>query len=152
MNTNVGEEELTEEQQAVAAVKAKAERGEELTVADLKLLMPITFDEEGNLQVRVSKRATATVRELNGQESMRADAMLPGQSSTNAELKYKTYALFALVKLVIDGAIVPLPPVDKAGVNVGARAKAMNAAEIEALGQAYFFHFMMPADPEELKN
>lgn len=131
-------------------IEEKVERGEDLTLGELKLFIPARWTDGGQLEVQLSKRCNVVMRDLNGQETMRADAMLG--SNTNTELKFKTYALMALTKCTINGETKALPAVDKAGVQVGARAMLFNAREAKMLADSYAFYFMAPVEEEDLKN
>jgi len=141
---------ITVDPDEIDRLRKKVEGGEDLTLTEFRSLMPARINDEGQLEIQLSDRAFAIVRRLNGQESMKCDALIG--DSTNADLKFKTYALYGLTKLIIDGKEKMLAPVDRAGMNVGVRGTLMDALEAKSLGEAFAMFFMTPMEASALKN
>lgn len=121
-----------------------------LTPDDIRKIMPAELD--GNkLTVALDGNGNkAVIHELGGQESLIADKMIG--DSTNTDLKYKTYALVGLDKLVFGGQEVVLPP-PTSDFAVGRRAAAFkHSRHLMQLARAYSLYFDTPMSEGELKN
>jgi hypothetical protein len=109
------------------------------------------YDASGNMIVKLSERATATIRELDGHESIIADAY--ASASMSGLVILKLYALISIQTLTIDGAKVILPPAMKNLIECYNRAKKLSSRELTVLMETYTVEFMgAPLDEAELKN
>jgi hypothetical protein len=111
---------------------------------------PKEYDEKGDLIVELSPRAVATIRELNGRESLGVDKMAGG--SLSSILIGKLYGLLGLRSLKIDGKAVELRD-SSSDLNVNFRAQYLTGRELLVLAEAYAGEFMSdPFDEDALKN
>jgi hypothetical protein len=108
------------------------------------------YDDQGNLKVRLSSRAVATLKQLDGFQSIKADKMLTG-TELGSMAMFKIYALFALQSLTIGGVIQALPPTAN-DLQVYRRASLMSDTELIALSSEYVNEFMIGASEDDLKN
>jgi hypothetical protein len=112
---------------------------------------PKEYDANGNLVVKLSGRATATIRELNGHESLVADSYMGSAVSPLAIAK--VYALLAIQSLTMNGQPYPLQSGMKNLAGCFQRAKVFTARELLSLMDAYANEYMSaPTDEETLKN
>jgi hypothetical protein len=112
---------------------------------------PKEYDTAGDLKVVIGPKAVAWIHELNGFESLKADAMVGGTPTPMVIMKL--YALFSVTRLERNGIPVILPPT-KNDLEVWARAKSFTGRELMVLLDAYANEFMgSPTDDgEALKN
>jgi hypothetical protein len=111
--------------------------------------IPVELDAEGNTVVKLSDRASATIKELNGFQSIQIDQMLPPEA--NGMLMTKLYALYALKSLTINGEVIPQRARNDAEIK--AVAKRLTQREMFALMAAYAQEFMgNPLTSEEIKK
>ena len=112
---------------------------------------PKEYDANGNLVVKLSDRATATIRELNGHESLVADSYMGSAVSPMAI--FKVYALLAIQSLTMSGQPYPLQSGMKNLAGCFQRAKVFTARELLVLMEAYANEYMgAPTDEAALKN
>jgi hypothetical protein len=100
---------------------------------------PKEYDNNGHLIVKLSDRMTATIKELNGLESLGADKMINGVMTPFYIAK--VYALMGLASLTIDGKVQPLPPANSDAA-VNRRALCFTNRELTMLLLAYEAEFM----------
>jgi len=116
-----------------------------------KTPIPKEYDDNGHLIVKLSANGTATIRELNGQESCVADSYVG--AVLNPFLIGKMYSLLSMQTLTIGGVVKRLPPALKNMTECMARAKLLTSREIAVLAEAYVDEYMPePETPEEVKN
>ena len=111
---------------------------------------PKEYDARGHLVIKLSATKVATLSELDGFQSLKADAMV-GAAPTPAVI-LKLYALFGLQSLTLSGEAQTLPPANN-DLNVYRRAKMFTARELAVLMVAYAEAFMPePESADDLKN
>jgi len=108
------------------------------------------YTEDGHLKVEVSPGKIATLRELDGYESIKADSMIAGAPSPLVILKL--YSLFGLQGLTVNGEAKVLPPPNN-DQNIYRRAKLFSSRELTVLMAMYADEYMpAPETEEDLKN
>lgn len=106
--------------------------------------------EDGNLKVHIGPDSYAIIHELDGFESLKADAMVTGNLSPLVMIKL--YAVFSVSKLVRKGQPVVLAPT-KNDLEVWNRARQFTGRELMVIMDAYANEFMgSPLDDKQLKN
>jgi hypothetical protein len=128
-------------------VSSQATPGDDLTKPEAK---PKEYDANGHLVVKLGTTKVATLSELDGYQSLKADGMV-GMAATPAVI-LKLYALFGLKSLTVDGVLKTLPPTSN-DMNVYRRAQLFSARELAMLMMAYAEEFMPePESADDLKN